>query len=168
MSGDVKPSVAANAPGRRDVLKALTGAGAAAVAVTAGEPAEAQQPLPHRLGQGGGQHVAQEDGRHRSQPVAAQYGGQYAGEHREAIAGWIDRNSHDKPRRGIDGGDAWRIGRAEVAGVCASAMERPGKARQVSRTSHSVQQGYIGHVVRGAKKGHRFTSFYTFSEGAKG
>lgn len=44
MSGDVKPSVAANAPGRRDVLKALTGAGAAAVAVTAGEPAEAQQP----------------------------------------------------------------------------------------------------------------------------
>lgn len=44
MSGDAKHSAAASAPARRDVLKALTGAGAAAVAVASGEAAQAQQP----------------------------------------------------------------------------------------------------------------------------
>lgn len=44
MSGDAKRSDAASAPARRDFLKAMTGAGAAAAAVVAGaEPAEAQQ-----------------------------------------------------------------------------------------------------------------------------
>lgn len=44
MSGDAKHSATAPAPARRDVLKALTGAGAAAVAVASGEAAQAQQP----------------------------------------------------------------------------------------------------------------------------
>lgn len=44
MSGDAKRSDAASAPARRDFLKAMTGAGAAAAAVVAGaEPAESQQ-----------------------------------------------------------------------------------------------------------------------------
>lgn len=41
MSGDAKQSGGASAPARRDVLKAMTGAAAVAVAVS--EPAAAQQ-----------------------------------------------------------------------------------------------------------------------------
>lgn len=43
MSGDARQSGTASAPARRDVLKAMTGAGAAAVVVAVSEPAEAQQ-----------------------------------------------------------------------------------------------------------------------------
>lgn len=43
MSGDAKQTGAASVLARRDVLKAMTGAGAAAMAVAVSEPAEAQQ-----------------------------------------------------------------------------------------------------------------------------